>query len=194
MGREFDAESGLYYYRKRYYDPQSGKFLQKDPKGFAGGDFNLYAYVKNNPANYIDPLGLVQTGGDVRLSNAAGNIACLGGKIQVFVPKAKFPIQEIRCGIYDCVIKHEEEHRNYAAAQAPSVCVGVPDYTMVIPSDPGEMHAGEVQGYNAAINCLGKIKNENRPCCDKTIDDAINFFQSESNYHQKQLYQYLRRQ
>ena len=40
-GREFDSESGLYYYRARYYDPATGRFLQEDPILFAGGDFNL---------------------------------------------------------------------------------------------------------------------------------------------------------
>ena len=56
--REYDPETGLYFYRARYYDPKAGRFLQRDPIGFAGGDVNLYAYVKNNPVNRIDPFGL----------------------------------------------------------------------------------------------------------------------------------------
>lgn len=56
-GREWDKETGLYYYRARYYDPKVGRFIQKDPIGFAGGDVNLYGYVQNNPANYTDPFG-----------------------------------------------------------------------------------------------------------------------------------------
>ena len=57
-GREFDAESGLYFYRARYYDPATGRFLSEDPIGFGGGDVNLYRYVFNNPANFTDPSGL----------------------------------------------------------------------------------------------------------------------------------------
>ena len=57
-GREYDAESGLYYYRARYYDPTIGRFLNEDPIGFAGGDMNLYAYVWDNPTNFVDPYGL----------------------------------------------------------------------------------------------------------------------------------------
>ncbi len=58
-GREFDAESGLYYYRYRYYDSNTGRFLAEDPTRFAAGDLNLYRYVFNNPVNLRDPLGLV---------------------------------------------------------------------------------------------------------------------------------------
>ena len=57
-GREFDPESGLYFYRARYYDPRAGRFLTKDPIGFAGEDVNLYRYVQNNPINLLDSLGL----------------------------------------------------------------------------------------------------------------------------------------
>ncbi|MEE9912922.1 MAG: hypothetical protein K4571_14505 [Deltaproteobacteria bacterium] len=45
--REYDSETGLYYYRARYYDPKAGRFLTRDPIGFKGGDFNLYAYGGN---------------------------------------------------------------------------------------------------------------------------------------------------
>lgn len=63
-GREHDTESGLYYYRARYYDPTIGRFMQEDPIGFAGGDINLYNYVGNNGVNFIDPTGesLLQAG------------------------------------------------------------------------------------------------------------------------------------
>ena len=56
--REFDAESGLYFYRARYYDSAAGRFTQEDPIGFQGQDVNLYRYVFNNPVKFADPLGL----------------------------------------------------------------------------------------------------------------------------------------
>ena len=56
-GREWDPETGLYYYRARYYDPKLGRFISEDPIGFAV-DVNFYAYVKNNPVRWTDAYGL----------------------------------------------------------------------------------------------------------------------------------------
>lgn len=57
-GRDRDPDTGLYNYRYRYYSPSLGRFVQKDPIGIIGSDFNLYRYVVNNPVNYRDQLGL----------------------------------------------------------------------------------------------------------------------------------------
>src|SRR6185312_6939033 len=46
-----------YYYRGRYYDASTGRFLSKDPILFNGGDANLYRYVLNNPLSLVDPMG-----------------------------------------------------------------------------------------------------------------------------------------
>ena len=56
-GRENDG-SGLYYYRNRYYNPQLQRFISEDPIEFAGGDVNIYAYVRGNPMSWIDLFGL----------------------------------------------------------------------------------------------------------------------------------------
>jgi RHS repeat-associated protein len=72
-GREFDGETGLYYYRARYYDAQVGRFIGTDPIGFNGGDANLYRYVGNNTTNATDPNGLASA----RLT-ALLNLACAG--------------------------------------------------------------------------------------------------------------------
>jgi RHS repeat-associated protein len=57
-GREWDGETGQYYYRARYYDAGVGRFLSQDPIGFNAGDANLYRYVGNGPTNATDPWGL----------------------------------------------------------------------------------------------------------------------------------------
>jgi RHS repeat-associated protein len=55
-GREAD-ETGLYFYRTRYYAPFLGRFTQRDLLGLLGG-VNAYVYVENDPMNGRDPLGL----------------------------------------------------------------------------------------------------------------------------------------
>jgi RHS repeat-associated protein len=57
-GHADDAESGLTYAQARYYDPVVGRFLSPDPVRM-DDDFNLYAYVRNNPTNLTDPTGLL---------------------------------------------------------------------------------------------------------------------------------------
>jgi RHS repeat-associated protein len=57
-GRELDEETGLYYYRARYYDTFKGRFLQRDPSEYIEG-MNLYEYAKDNPLKYVDPTGEV---------------------------------------------------------------------------------------------------------------------------------------
>ena len=57
-GREHDDETGLDYYRARYYDASNGRFISEDPIGFGGGDANVNRYVGNSPTMLIDPLGL----------------------------------------------------------------------------------------------------------------------------------------
>lgn len=57
-GQYEDAETGLFYNRHRYYDPDSARYLTQDPIGLAGGT-NTYAYAPN-PIAWMDPLGLVK--------------------------------------------------------------------------------------------------------------------------------------
>jgi RHS repeat-associated protein len=56
-GRQLDAETGIYFYRARYYDPVKGRFLQREPEEYLGS-MNLYAYVNDYPTHFADPEGL----------------------------------------------------------------------------------------------------------------------------------------
>ncbi|GAB5442993.1 MAG: hypothetical protein Fues2KO_33420 [Fuerstiella sp.] len=57
-GREWDADTDLYYYRARWYDPTAGRFVSDDPIGFAAGDVNVSRYVGNTATSSYDPSGL----------------------------------------------------------------------------------------------------------------------------------------
>ena len=57
----YDTETGLYFLQTRYYDPEVGRFLNRDSVQYAAPEaingLNLYAYCLNNPVEYVDPNG-----------------------------------------------------------------------------------------------------------------------------------------
>jgi RHS repeat-associated protein len=70
-GRPYDAATGLYDNRARWYDPAVGRFVSEDPLGFAAGDVNVYRYVGNCPT--------VATGSDSVSSASSYNYATMLG-------------------------------------------------------------------------------------------------------------------
>ncbi|WP_428740025.1 RHS repeat-associated core domain-containing protein, partial [Sulfurimonas sp.] len=83
--REFESDD-LYYYRARYYDPTIQRFLSKDPIEFLSGDYNFYRYVRNNPSNRTDALGLMGQAIAITAETTAegctlGPWGCVGGFI-----------------------------------------------------------------------------------------------------------------
>jgi RHS repeat-associated protein len=90
-GRESDSETGLYYYRARYYDPQTGRFLNEDPTRYAGGNVNFYPYASNAPTRLIDPVGLAtvtnNTGSPILVwGNPGAGHGTSGGNVYGVIP------------------------------------------------------------------------------------------------------------
>ena len=97
-GREYHAESGLYFYRARFYDPEVGSFISVDPIGQLGGA-NGYRYAAANPLAFIDSLGwypLTITGGGTLLSGITADY-------RVTDPS------ELRQAIADSIARHPGE-------------------------------------------------------------------------------------
>jgi RHS repeat-associated core domain protein (fragment) len=69
QGQYEDKETGLYYNRFRYYDPNIGNYISQDPIGLAGGNPTIYGYVFD-PNIQIDPFGL-----DCKANKAQGKLA-----------------------------------------------------------------------------------------------------------------------
>jgi len=87
-GRERDPDTGILYYRARFYDQQIGRFLSEDPLGLGPGP-NPYEYGYDNPLRYIDPTGnqpwdwAVAGGGTLAGTGAAGGAIAAGGAVVV---------------------------------------------------------------------------------------------------------------
>jgi RHS repeat-associated protein len=57
-GPSVRSENRVYYYRARYYDSATGRFINEDQLGFDGDSANFFAYALSSPTNYTDPEGL----------------------------------------------------------------------------------------------------------------------------------------
>ena len=68
--------TGLYYYRARFYDSNTGRFLSEDPIGLLGTDANLYRYVGNSPVSFVDYSGTTPEG--LKLTLFGGGLATAG--------------------------------------------------------------------------------------------------------------------
>ncbi|MFJ4458452.1 RHS repeat domain-containing protein [Pseudomonas sp. NPDC089392] len=84
QGQYLDVGTGLHYNRYRYYSPQIGRFIGKDPIGFTGGT-NIYQYAPN-PTQWIDPLGLARSGQWVTVGN---------GRIRINPPHVQNTDQQV---------------------------------------------------------------------------------------------------
>ncbi len=94
-GKEFEEETGLYYYGARYYHSGLGRFMSVDPAPADPTDpqsWNRYAYVLNNPYKYIDPDGqiAVNVSGLVELNSRVRNKL---GFIPDFILDALLPVE-----------------------------------------------------------------------------------------------------
>ena len=56
--KEFDEETGMYYYGARYYEPRLSLWMSTDPAQEKYSNISTYCYVSNNPIKYIDIVGL----------------------------------------------------------------------------------------------------------------------------------------
>ncbi|MFP1787672.1 polymorphic toxin type 50 domain-containing protein, partial [Lonsdalea quercina] len=128
----YDAETGLYYNRHRYYDADSGQYISPDPIGLAGG-LRPQGYV-HNPLEWVDPLGLAESG--CKQPNSPEN----NQKPEVKKPNISTKIHDGAQG------KHIPGHNNYV------------DGKSVIDAKPQEL----LDNYHAGNVNTSRVINDNK--------------------------------
>lgn len=91
-GYVYDTDIGLYYLQSRYYDPETGRFINADSLLVAGDDYiqgtNMYTYCYNNPVMYVDYEGRSAAVATIALGaanswNPAGPILMVAGVVML---------------------------------------------------------------------------------------------------------------
>ncbi|MDO5604899.1 MAG: RHS repeat-associated core domain-containing protein [Paracoccus sp. (in: a-proteobacteria)] len=139
QGQWEDAESGLYYNRFRYYDPDATQYLSPDPIGLDGG-IRPQGYV-DDPNGYVDPLGLAGCSTRLRanLNEEMGlprSTAWPGYQAQHLVPGALSNHPTIR----------------HAGIDIDAAANGMPLPNRRAPISPMTRHQGSHPGYNRAVD------------------------------------------
>jgi len=183
------SETSLYYYRARYYDSASSRFLSEDPITFSGG-INFYAYVGNNPVIFLDLDGLSPLSyGQVMNLIAANNLSnlsseliiCIVYKESSFDPdamRADYPKNTARglMGVTQGSAGWVGYNWNNLGNAALNIQAGTKilnrevNWTHLGHGDVawGLSHYGEGKAYaNTILNCEKCVKKEETKCKDK---------------------------
>ena len=160
-GRESD-ETGLIYYRARYYDPTLARFTQRDPIGLMGG-LNRYAYANGSPLNFVDPLGLEVTitinrdkytdksvtGTITITSDVAGAGSYSGYTLETAAAGPKGDKDPIREGNYDAFTRTDHDPNRVELSD-------VPGYTNI------QIHTGNTPNDVEGCFAVGKSRDTDR--------------------------------
>ncbi|MGB8112284.1 MAG: RHS repeat-associated core domain-containing protein, partial [Candidatus Sulfotelmatobacter sp.] len=166
-GRDYDPETGLRYYRTRYFDPTVGRFISEDMAHFEGGS-NFYRYVRNSPTRFVDPFGLAE----VNPQDMASMESLFPGYTSLSKTGIVVPVP---CDVARRIL---EQNGFYSSDNWPSIPTPVPNSGgLSIPGNPFLFwdpiaHSGGWE-FRKPDGMHIRMKYPNKPCDkDCTLDEA----------------------
>ncbi len=158
-GQLYDAHSALHYNYFRDYDPETGRYVESDPIGLAGG-LNTYGYVRANPLSWSDPTGLdifCGVGRDKVGTNEDGSVKC----------RDNGHPEESPCFGTDCKI-----HTPATNSQCYAQCMADPNET---PTCSGLPKGGLIpkMAFDYACQQVGQMMHCSTKC-DEEVSNNIN--------------------
>jgi RHS repeat-associated protein len=181
-GQYYDVEIDVVYNYYRYYNYDSGRYIESDPIGIRGG-INFFSYTSNKPTSMVDRLGLAACSRDCckevqwptrEKDFAAGTVQCCDGKAVTCInPKIcigkdlqgqRLDFSPKACRlIKKCAKVHEDFHKDHHVN-----CSGKPeDGAPFEPDFAGGR--GECEGYREEIPCLDISKCEGEKFCETIV-------------------------
>jgi RHS repeat-associated protein len=172
-----DWETGLQLLGHRYYDPATGRFLNRDPIGMAGG-INVYEYVSNSPLGSADTAGLSGNAAAVGGSFMGAGLSCLFTYFQSLIDIGRGSIcaAAVACVLFwNCLVGAVASFLSAGIGilnpNAPAVLVGC--LAGAAAGMPGFM----IQAYcNSIAPCGPKFPGWDSPLCNfiKTVESTLN--------------------
>lgn len=143
LGVERDDATGLVFMRNRYYDTEQGRFIQMDPIGILGSDFNFYRYCMNNPNTYVDHNGL----------SGVDGVGCNPGRVPTRVSSGNGPVQPVNgVGAHKPVSIFDEDNKGKNSKKDDGKKEGNEDT-----GENGE-DGGEGIDINASVETRDKVR------------------------------------
>jgi RHS repeat-associated protein len=96
----YNTRTDLVRFGARDYSPETGRWTAEDPIGFWIGDINFYAYVANDPVNFVDPSGLSKSGGLLTAGCTPSISAVHGNSLNSLRPTWGYKLYSSKYGIF----------------------------------------------------------------------------------------------